>query len=200
MTRVRRSSLVMTVAGALAIATLQAAAKPLPAATASARFDATTHVFRLDGGNVTYAFGVNAQGVLQSVYWGARLEPTDLLSRPKAMGRPFELDDTPQEFAGWGGGLLAEPSLKVTFPDGNRDLVLHYVSHTTDGSKLDVVLRDIDRDYGEFNEERTAFYKQQGLEPLPASTGIQAKLCRPELLVEGEAIAIFRNRNAEPAA
>ena len=56
-------------------------------------------------------------------------------------------------------------------------------------------LRDIDRDYGEFNEERTAFYKQQGLNPLPASTGIQAKLCRPDLLVEGEAIALFRNRN-----
>jgi enamine deaminase RidA (YjgF/YER057c/UK114 family) len=56
-------------------------------------------------------------------------------------------------------------------------------------------LRDIDRDYREFNEERTAFYKEQGLEPLPASTGIQAKLCRPELLVEGEAIVLFRNAN-----
>ena len=53
-------------------------------------------------------------------------------------------------------------------------------------------LRDIDRDYREFNEERTAYYQEQGLEPLPASTGIQAKLCRPDLLVEGEAIAMFR--------
>ncbi len=53
-------------------------------------------------------------------------------------------------------------------------------------------LRDIDRDYAEFNEERTAFYKEQGLNPLPASTGIQAKLCRPELLVEIEAMAMFR--------
>jgi len=53
-------------------------------------------------------------------------------------------------------------------------------------------LRDIDRDYALFNEERTAFYKEQGLNPLPASTGIQAKLCRPELLVEIEAIAMFR--------
>jgi enamine deaminase RidA (YjgF/YER057c/UK114 family) len=55
-------------------------------------------------------------------------------------------------------------------------------------------LRDIDRDYREFNEERTAFYKEQGLDPLPASTGIQAKLCRPDLLVECEAIALFRKR------
>src|SRR6266568_2524075 len=53
-------------------------------------------------------------------------------------------------------------------------------------------LRDIDRDYAEFNEERTAFFNEQELDPLPASTGIQAKLCRPELLVEIEAIAMFK--------
>ena len=53
-------------------------------------------------------------------------------------------------------------------------------------------LRDIDRDYAEFNEERTRFYAEQGLDPLPASTGIEAKLCRPELLVEIEAIAMFK--------
>lgn len=58
-------------------------------------------------------------------------------------------------------------------------------------------LRDIDRDYAEFNEERTAFFKEQALDPLPASTGIEAKLCRPELLVEMEAIAMFRKVKAE---
>lgn len=52
-------------------------------------------------------------------------------------------------------------------------------------------LRDMDRDYAAFNEERTAFFREQGLDPLPASTGIQAILCRPELLVEIEAIAMF---------
>jgi 2-iminobutanoate/2-iminopropanoate deaminase len=52
-------------------------------------------------------------------------------------------------------------------------------------------LRDIDRDYRTFNEERTRFYQEQGLDPLPASTGIQAVLCRPDLLVEIEAVAIF---------
>jgi 2-iminobutanoate/2-iminopropanoate deaminase len=53
-------------------------------------------------------------------------------------------------------------------------------------------LRDIERDYQAFNEERTAFFKAQGLDPLPASTGIQAILCRPDLLIEIEAIAMFR--------
>jgi 2-iminobutanoate/2-iminopropanoate deaminase len=59
-------------------------------------------------------------------------------------------------------------------------------------------LRDIERDYEAFNEERTAFFAEQGLDPVPASTGIQAILCRPELLVEIEAIAMFRTeRSAE---
>ncbi len=52
-------------------------------------------------------------------------------------------------------------------------------------------LRDIERDYAAFNEERTAFFEEQQLNPLPASTGIQAILCRPDLLVEMEAIAMF---------
>ena len=54
-------------------------------------------------------------------------------------------------------------------------------------------LRDIERDYVEFNRIRTQFLKEQGLNPLPASTGIQAILCRPELLVEIEAMAIFES-------
>ena len=57
-------------------------------------------------------------------------------------------------------------------------------------------LRDIERDYQAFNEERTAFYKLQGLDPLPAYTGIQAILCRPDLLIEIEAIAMFRRESS----
>ncbi|MEI9976064.1 MAG: Rid family hydrolase [Ignavibacteriota bacterium] len=52
-------------------------------------------------------------------------------------------------------------------------------------------LRDIERDYEAFNESRTEFFQEQGLDPLPASTGIQAILCRPDLLIEIEAIAMF---------
>ena len=56
-------------------------------------------------------------------------------------------------------------------------------------------LRDIERDYEAFNQERTTFYKEQALDPLPASTGIQAILCRPDLLIEIEAIAMFRRES-----
>jgi len=51
-------------------------------------------------------------------------------------------------------------------------------------------LRDIERDYEAFNEVRTAFLGAIGLDPLPASTGIQARLCRSDLLIEIEAIAM----------
>lgn len=52
-------------------------------------------------------------------------------------------------------------------------------------------LRDIERDYRDFNEIRTAFFSWLRLDPLPASTGIQARLCRENLLVEIEAMAIM---------
>jgi enamine deaminase RidA (YjgF/YER057c/UK114 family) len=52
-------------------------------------------------------------------------------------------------------------------------------------------LRDM-RDYQKFNEIRNAFYKKHKLLPFPASVCIQANLCRAELLIEIEAIAIVR--------
>ncbi len=47
------------------------------------------------------------------------------------------------------------------------------------------------RHYDPFNQTRNAFYSEQGLNPLPASTCIEARICRPELLVEIEAIAVI---------
>lgn len=53
-------------------------------------------------------------------------------------------------------------------------------------------LRDIERDYTEFNKIRTTFYSWMNLDPLPASTGIQARLCWETLLIEIEAYAICK--------
>jgi enamine deaminase RidA (YjgF/YER057c/UK114 family) len=55
-------------------------------------------------------------------------------------------------------------------------------------------LRDMSRDYKDFNEIRTAFYTWLGLEVLPASTGIEVGICREDLLVEIEGIAISKVR------
>ncbi|MFA5819166.1 MAG: Rid family hydrolase [Bacteroidales bacterium] len=54
-------------------------------------------------------------------------------------------------------------------------------------------LRDIERDYAEFNKIRTSFYQWMNLDPLPASTGIQARLCWKTLLVEIEVYAICKS-------
>jgi enamine deaminase RidA (YjgF/YER057c/UK114 family) len=52
-------------------------------------------------------------------------------------------------------------------------------------------LRDIERDYDRFNEVRAMFMRAAGLDPLPASTAVQARICRSDLLVEIEAIAVL---------
>ena len=56
-------------------------------------FNASTKVFRLDGGDVSYVFGVNARGELQQLYWGARLAATD--SFEQASRSPSGLPSTP---------------------------------------------------------------------------------------------------------
>jgi len=53
-------------------------------------------------------------------------------------------------------------------------------------------LRDIERDYEEFNKIRTSFFRWLNLDPLPASTGIQVRLCWETLLVEIEAYAVCK--------
>jgi len=53
-------------------------------------------------------------------------------------------------------------------------------------------LRDIERDYAEFNKIRTSFYQWLNLDPLPAATGIQVRLCWETLLVEIEVYAICK--------
>jgi len=55
-------------------------------------------------------------------------------------------------------------------------------------------LRDIERDYDQFNRIRTSFFAWLGLDPLPASVGVQTRLCREDLLVEIEAVALFPSR------
>lgn len=61
----------------------------------------------------------------------------------------------------------------------------HHIVRTT------CYLRDIERDYPEFNSVRNEFFRALGLNPFPASTAIQARICRSDLLVEIEAVALL---------
>jgi len=118
-------------------------------ARAKALVDDSSRVFRFDGGGATYAFGVNAEGQLQSLYWGAALGAGDKL--PAAVmveansSNEMPVALTPYEFAGFGGGLTTEPALKVRFPDGVRDLDLRYTGHQVRGEQLVVQLKDVKR-------------------------------------------------------
>jgi alpha-galactosidase len=136
-------SLFRSIASALFSVTSLAAAG---AATAQ-----TPQVFRLDGGHSTYAFGVNERGELQPLYWGGRLGAHDSIPAAHSLPEMASFDSpyttTPQEYAAWGAGLFTEPALKVTFADGNRDLVLHFVSAKPNGGEsMEVLLKDISRE------------------------------------------------------
>ncbi|QHS51355.1 alpha-galactosidase [Edaphobacter sp. 12200R-103] len=119
-------------------------------ADAAAHFDTQSRVFRLDGGDSTYAFGINAQDEIQTLYWGKRLPDNQQFPAAQASSGVASFDmpvnTTPQEYTGWGGALYVEPDLKITFPDGNRDLVLKYVSHNIEGDQIHVLMKDISRD------------------------------------------------------
>jgi alpha-galactosidase len=133
-------------AGSLLVVPAFAATKASAERDASPHYDAAHRVFRLDAGAVTYAMGVNTDGMLQTVYWGARLPAEDPLGPAIPAPERSSFDPagslSPQEYAGWGGAMTATPSLKVRLDDGNRDLVLRYDSYRIEGGSLSILLRD----------------------------------------------------------
>lgn len=141
---VTRALVVMLIAVIVAISDVHATTNDAPI-----HFDKTTNVFRLDAAKVTYAFGVDDEGRLQSLYWGPRLNASDAIppavTPAKGDAIDGDINRIRQEYSGWGGGLYYEPGVKITFPDGNRDLVLHYQSYSIKGGTLYVVLKDIER-------------------------------------------------------
>lgn len=72
----------------------------------------------------------------------------------------------------------------------SEDATWHDIVRTT------CYLRDIERDYADFNAVRNEFFRSLGLNPFPASTAIQARICRSDLLVEIEAMAILTRPEA----
>jgi len=56
--------------------------------------------------------------------------------------------------------------------------------------KATIYLKKMKRDYDALNRVRNAFFREVGITTYPASTCVQAELCREELLVEIETWAI----------
>ncbi len=95
----------------------------------------------------SYAMGVDSNGALQNLYWGAPLwRITDVqpatAKRDISSFDPHQMIDN-EEFAGWGGPRFYEAALKVARANGDRDLVLKYVSHQIRGNELNITLKDI---------------------------------------------------------
>lgn len=118
------------------------------------RFLDEKQLFVLETLRSTYAFAL-IDGGLYSVYWGTRLQYPEDLPLP-VTGNGYMLGDkyvnTKQygtEYTGWGGRFYSEPTLKVTFADGVRDLDLRYRSHRISESEdqLTVVLEDEHYDF-----------------------------------------------------
>jgi alpha-galactosidase len=84
----------------------------------------------LETKTTAYALGVCAQGYLVHRYWGPRLLSAVDYPLPDcsigwaSFSGPGHL--LPEEYPAYGGTKYIEPCLKVTFPDGVRDVVLTY--------------------------------------------------------------------------
>jgi alpha-galactosidase len=111
------------------------------------QFDRDRRLWLLTTPHSSYAMGLTKNGQLQHLYWGGSLWRIEDI--PEASERqdissfdPHEMLEN-EEFPGWGGPRYYEPALKITRADGDRDLVLRYVSHRIQGHELDITLKDI---------------------------------------------------------
>lgn len=111
------------------------------------QFDAARRIWLMSTRESSYALGVDANGALQHIYWGAPLWRIDDL--PSAIPRrdissfdPRQMLEN-EEYPGWGGPRYYEPALKIAMADGNRDLALIYVSHRIEGNQLYLELADV---------------------------------------------------------
>jgi alpha-galactosidase len=111
------------------------------------RFDESRRIWLLTTPHSSYAMGLTKDGQLQHLYWGGslwRIEDVPEPSQNKDISSfdPHEMLEN-EEFPGWGGPRYYEPALKITRPDGDRDLVLRYVSHRIQDDNLHITLKDI---------------------------------------------------------
>ncbi|MGB7760693.1 MAG: alpha-galactosidase [Bryobacteraceae bacterium] len=113
----------------------------------SIRFAEDRQVFLLTTSQNSYALGIAPDRSLRHIYWGAPLWnladlPALAPARELSSFDPRQMMEN-EEFPGWGGTRYYEPALKIVREDGDRDLVLQYVSHRIAENDLDISLKDI---------------------------------------------------------
>jgi alpha-galactosidase len=130
-------------ASSLLLATLGAgtlAAQPI-------QYIESRKLFLLTTRDSSYAMGVDPNGELQHLYWGAPLWRADDVPAAAPRRELSSFDPPPmlerEEFPAWGGTRYYEPALKLTRADGVRDVVLRYLSHQIRENSLDITLKDV---------------------------------------------------------
>lgn len=115
----------------------------------------------LESTDVAYACGVSDSGDLLHSYFGAPLaferDYPPALSFPISVPFSGVAENSPEEYPSWSGAMYTEPCLRVSFPDGTRDVRTRYVgsqlssggndSGTSEGDNdtLEIRLEDGDR-------------------------------------------------------
>jgi alpha-galactosidase len=123
-----------------------------PGATSheAVRYLSEQRLWVLETDRTSYILGINERNQLQHVYWGKKLTRDQDLSPARLQPEHASFDSaetmTNLEYPGWGGMFYNEPCLKVTLADGDRDLVLKYVSHEIQGDTLRIRAKDIQYD------------------------------------------------------
>lgn len=117
-------------------------------------------VFVLQTGRTTYAFsvyeetpkyeGATTRKTLRSLYWGKKVTRAEDFVRPFNWyingyndGGKQSHERYASEYVGAGGLFYNEPTLKVEFADGVRDLFLNVRSHTVEDDLLKITLADL---------------------------------------------------------
>ena len=112
-------------------------------------FNEKSKTFLLHAGSMTQALRV-VEGNLLSLWYGPRMEregdlPGVFETWQRCRIGSAAKQESLAEYPGWSGELFGgEPALKVTFPDGTRDLLLRYDSHKIDGEGMAITLKDKD--------------------------------------------------------
>lgn len=120
------------------------------AAAASAQaiqYDEGRKIWLLTTRHSSYAMGVGEDGELRNLYWGAPLWRIQDLPAARKVSDISSFDPKQmlenEEYPAWGGPRYYEPALKLVRANGNRDVVLRYVSHRLRENDLDIELKDI---------------------------------------------------------
>ncbi len=126
----------------------------------SVLYDEKSNIFALQTENTSYVFSVYSEKpnyensterrTLRSLYWGKKINNINDFIRPFDWqingcndGGKHSHERYCSEYVGSGGMFYCEPTLKVDFSDGVRDLFLNVSGHNVEGNTLTVTLKDV---------------------------------------------------------